>query len=158
MTALNAIGAASNDPMVHWEVQPLDTGMMELDGAMRAFKLVQQRGDSKWLRGNEVKTFSLREYVGEARGDEAVKRATTLISAAEAALAGIDDKGEPTWVVKFHPDSGLLIVRGTPDDLAAVSQVVVQLVSESVTHEQDDRRKMMMHAEREKAMETLRPR
>ncbi len=153
MTALNAIGAASNDPMVHWDVQPLDTGMIESSsGAMRAFKLVQQRGDSKWLRGSEVKTFSLREYVGEARGDEAVKRATTLISAAEAAL-GIDDKGEPTWVVKFHPDSGLLIVRGTPDDLAVVSQVVAQLVSESVMHEQDDRRKMMMNAEREKAME-----
>lgn len=154
MTALNAIGAACNDPMVQWQVVPLDNGSMEsASGAMRAFKLVQNRADSKWLRGAEVKTFSLREYVGQTRGEEAVKRATTLISAAEAALE-IDDKGEPTWAVKFHPDSGLLIVRGTPDDLAVVTQVVAQLVSESVNHEQDDRRRAMMESERARAMET----
>lgn len=153
LTALNAIGAASNEPLVRWDVQPLDSGAIEsASGAMRAFKLVQQRADSKWLRGSEVKTFSLREYVGETRGDEAVKRATTLISAAEAAL-GIDDKGEPTWVVKFHPDSGLLIVRGTPDDLAVASQVVTQLVSEKVAHEQIDRRREIADSERARAMD-----
>ncbi len=151
-TALNAVAAASTDPNVSFQAQALDYGLPRDTGALPAYSLVMSKSSSAQRKNSEVKTFSLREYVGEAKGDAAVKRATSLISAVEAAL-GSDESAAQRWVVKFHPDSNLLIVRGNPDDIAVANQVVTQLVSETVNQGQEDRRRTLVAVEREKALE-----
>jgi hypothetical protein len=70
----------------------------------------------------QVSIFSLAELVQtDADDDSATADVSTLLAAVDAALDMADAKGAE---IKFHPDSSLLIVRGTGRQIGLVKQLL----------------------------------
>lgn len=70
--------------------------------------------------------FAVRDYLeanGQASRDSSMK---ALISAIEAAL-DIGSYSTPRVKIKLHPDTGLLLIAGTEEQVKVVEQVVAQL-------------------------------
>lgn len=72
--------------------------------------------------------FSLREMTDPGDDRAAAARTETILTAVEAALELAASNGDdPAPEVKFHADSGLLIVRGTTRQRAAVDDCITAL-------------------------------
>ncbi|HYE02906.1 MAG TPA: hypothetical protein VD963_06695 [Phycisphaerales bacterium] len=77
--------------------------------------------------GVSTSVFSLAEIIGAAAGEERQRRVQPVLMAIEAALLFSGGQGN----ARFHEDSGLLMVRGSHDDLQLVHSVIAALRDEA---------------------------
>jgi hypothetical protein len=76
----------------------------------------------------QVTIFSLAELLeSDVDDDSATADVSTLLAAVDAALAMADAQGAE---IKFHPDSSLLIVRGTGRQLSLVKELITAMNSD----------------------------
>jgi hypothetical protein len=94
-------------------------------------------GPNGMVTGDEpfriVKVFSLRELTRSADGggiDKVALASTTVLSAVEAGLGIGGGAKEPTADLRYHEDSGLLFVRGTPEQTGLVHEVLRNLTED----------------------------
>lgn len=87
-----------------------------------------------------LKVVSVRDLLSAEGADPSERvSAETLLTAVKTALGEVPGAGDPPPEVKFHAESGLLIVRASDVELEAVKQVVKELGS-SVRSDQAARR------------------
>jgi hypothetical protein len=87
---------------------------------------------------NQVTIFSLAELLeSDVDDDAATADVSTLLAAVDAALAMADAQGAE---IKFHPDSSLLIVRGTGRQLSLVKDLITAMNNDIL------RRRSEMHS------------
>ena len=127
-TALEAIIPASAESSIQFSISVL--GAMKPPGDQSLAYAVMTRTRSQPSEHHqEVRVSSIRQYLGDVAGEEAVKKAGVLVSAIEAALA-LNPAEPHSWQVKFHADSGLLILRGTSDEISIAQVVVNEIVGD----------------------------
>ena len=128
--AMQAIPAASVSGPDAWRVKRLaDVLAGEEAGDTRdvapvyQVMFVEARNDpfrAPWV----MEVFSMRGVVeGAAAGQAADDRIASALTAVETALQ-MDAQRTAAPEMKFHKESGLLIVRGAPEDVAAVKEVI----------------------------------
>jgi hypothetical protein len=87
-----------------------------------------------------IEVFSLKQLIeadpNDPRGVSVHESPEVVLAAVEATLAMTDEATEGPAALKFHKDSGLLIVRAGPRTLAAISSVV-DSIRRDVTHRRD---------------------
>lgn len=74
----------------------------------------------------DVLIVSIRNLTEDVSGSDRTVKAETVLTAAEAALGIANHPGEPAKI-RYHADSGLLIVAGSPAQLSIVQQVVSRI-------------------------------
>lgn len=93
-----------------------------------------------------IEVFSLRQVIepdpNDPRGAGVHESPEVVLAAVEATLAMTDERTEGKPELKFHKDSGLLIVRAGPRTLAAISSVV-DSIRRDVTRRRDSVRLSM---------------
>jgi hypothetical protein len=124
--------AAGGSALGHWQVGPAFEGAPtaeSLSGTpVFAVNFYPREGPAG--AGRFLEVFSIQSIIeGEGATPE------VLLTAVETALK-LEGDGASRAEVKFHKDSGLLLVRGTKQDVRAVEQVV-----ERVRHDMDRRSK-----------------
>ncbi|MCC6661352.1 MAG: hypothetical protein IT437_10750 [Phycisphaerales bacterium] len=136
--ALSAIPAAAGFGTGNWEVHPIaEPGAASVNTVSVDF-LAQDRGG----RGLEV--FSTQRLLS---GDAAIAP-DVLLTAVDTALQ-MEGGGKSRADVMFHKDSGLLLVRGSPSQLNAVSQVISQLQDDATRRGKDTARTRQVSASQE---------
>jgi hypothetical protein len=81
------------------------------------------------IKGNMVEVYSLQPLVQPGAGGKE-DAAVVALTAIETALALTQEEGGSEPEIKFHQDSGLLLVRGTGPQVSLVGQVVKRLTSD----------------------------
>jgi hypothetical protein len=138
--ALSAVqGAAGRE--TQWNVRPLgqqgsgrmtEAWALELIPQPQATISMGPSGSKPVIPVAEtgIRVFSLRDLTepmpGDPPGVALTKSPEVVLTAVKAALDLSGDKGEPPEM-KFHEDSGLLIVHGTNDQVGAVMQTLEQM-------------------------------
>ncbi|MCE7973940.1 MAG: hypothetical protein DYG92_06370 [Leptolyngbya sp. PLA1] len=93
-----------------------------------------------------IEVFSLKQVIeadpNDPRGVSVHESPEVVLAAVEATLAMTDEATEGKPELKFHKDSGLLIVRAGPRTLAAISSVV-ESIRRDVTRRRDSVRLSM---------------
>ena len=72
--------------------------------------------------------MSIREIVAPASGAKDALKAEAVLTAIDTAVGLSSGRKETT--VKYHPDTGLIIVQGPPDEVSLVAEVVAQIRSD----------------------------
>jgi hypothetical protein len=79
---------------------------------------------------NGIRVFSIRDLTepmpGDPPGAKLTKSPEVVLTAVRAALDLVGDQGDAP-AMKFHEDSGLLIIHGQPDHVGAVDQALEQM-------------------------------
>jgi hypothetical protein len=110
----------------------VSTMSLGAQGESAAAFLVEVRSERPSSGGfsgpREVLVLSIREMTTPLPGDppEVVVNAETILTALETAIAIAGDEGV-TSEMKYHPESGLLILAGTGNSLSAADRVVKQI-------------------------------
>jgi type II secretory pathway component GspD/PulD (secretin) len=104
---------------VNWDVSRIDD-----EHGAPVFRL--RAVDADRPHGRPIVT----EVVSLAGISAAGMDAKSALSAVDAALGLIDVEGQPPEI-KYHPESGLLIIRGTPSQVSTVREVVNQMSGDS---------------------------
>jgi hypothetical protein len=129
--AVQAIRTAAGQDTGLWDISVLPSSS-GAQGALLSVDVrsprqpIQSAGDNADLQRMEV--LSLRQLIetqpGDPPGAGAVLAPDVVLSAVEAAITLGGNEGEGKPEVKFHKDSGLLIVRAGPTTLRAVVSAV----------------------------------
>jgi hypothetical protein len=120
-TAISAIEAAAGSADGRWSIQPIGGG----PGGAYAIAVDADRNNGG--RGSQL--FEVHSIQQLIQGEGAMP-AEVVLSAVEASLERAPD-GRPRAEIRFHKDSGLLLVRGRDRDVLGVRQVVQTLTNES---------------------------
>lgn len=87
-----------------------------------------------------LRVFSVRDLMAETDDEHSERmKPQTLLTAIQSALAETPDVTTPPAEVKFHPESGLIIIRGSGAELDAVSQVLNEVRTAAKNEQAADR-------------------
>jgi len=136
--AMQAIPAASSSGVNSWQIVrlmdalPGETAVQ--DNALAAPVYQVYRAPARKDSGQQrviMEVFSVQRIVGrESDAAAAEKRVAAVLTAAETALR-MDDHHATAPEMKFHKESGLLIVRGEQEDVMAVKDVIERMSDDS---------------------------
>jgi hypothetical protein len=167
ITAVKAMQAASNGSEGRWDIDVLGGGRSQggdafgVDYFSREMQEKVNAQDRQMLAGlpggagpnpsSGVVVCSVRELLGGAGSMQAGDRVSpdALLSAVEAALQMTMGEQGPPPEVKFHPQTALLIVRGTEMQQATVKNVLDQMRKDA------DARKSEQDAKKQEAMRRI---
>lgn len=130
--ALSVIAAVANTPPnVRLDIVQLsrNTG----DDAEPAFAVALQPGPPAPPTTLRTEVFSLHELLA------VTLRAQTILTAVESTLDLEDDGNEAR--IRFHEESGLLLVRGTQGQISTVSRVIDELKRSGAARGQDEQQR-----------------
>lgn len=109
---------------------------MEGDEGTVAYYHIQKASSNPWAEartGQRVSVYSLREIIDPMPGDPMDARLTapveSVLTAVEAGIA-MSSAGDATAEARFHDESGLLFVRGTPEELRAAQEIVKLMLAD----------------------------
>lgn len=124
-TALATIQFVCEGPTASWTVRPiaLSNAQADADADNFAVMVFPRDGGKLVPPKRRVQIYSIVDLLNGVQGGGGLAR-DHVLSALEAA---IEVEGGPTPEVRFHSDSGLVIVGGTIEQLEAVSEVLDRL-------------------------------
>lgn len=137
--AMQAIPAASSSGVNSWQIVQLpdtlpgnNSPRAETSDSAPVFQVY--RAPSKKDAGQQrviMEVYSVQKIVGrETDPAVAERKIAAVLTAAETALR-MDERRATPPELKFHKESGLLIVRGEPDDVMAVKDVIERMSDDS---------------------------
>jgi hypothetical protein len=149
-TALSAISTAAGRDTI-WNVKPLAAPMSKaIEGYALEFA-PQQPGPRMVVPSDtSIQVFSLRDLIeplpGDPPGVPLTKPPEVVLTAVKASLDLLGDRAaQPD--MKFHEDSGLLIIHGTGEQIGAVSQALSQMRDDVRRRRDAARASMQPHAD-----------
>ena len=135
--AVQAIPAASSSGVNSWQIMrlmdalPGEDAVNDSKDTAPVYQVYRMPGQQRPRGGVILEVFSVQKIVGRAASpEEAEKRIAAVLMAAETALR-MDEHRATAPEMKFHKESGLLIVRGEQADVMAVKDVIERMSDDS---------------------------